>query len=112
MNLINLNLLSSTVTTNTAETLWQLQNNEISTSLELVSLGFVTEQEIQNTANNNNKKQRRNLDAGTFQPRVIIALRAYLIFWLLVWVLIQGGHLFKTGCLLIFDHFQLLIFWQ
>ena len=33
MNLINLNLLSSTVTTNpAAETLRQLQNNEISTS--------------------------------------------------------------------------------
>ena len=29
MNLINLNLLSSTVTTNTAKTLWQLQNDEI-----------------------------------------------------------------------------------
>ena len=110
MNLINLNLLSSTVTTNTAETLWQLQNDEISTSLELVSLGFVTEQEIQNTTNNNNKKQRWNLDAGTFQPRVISALRAYLIFGLLVWVLIQGGHLFEAGCLLIFNHFRWLIF--
>ena len=41
MNLINLNLLSSTVTTNTAETLWQLQNDEISTPW--IWLGFVTE---------------------------------------------------------------------
>ena len=35
------------------------------------SLGFVTAQEIQNTTNNNNKTQRRNLDSGALRPRVI-----------------------------------------
>ena len=38
------------------------------------SLGFVTVQEIQNTTNDNNKKQRQNLDSGVFCPRVIIEL--------------------------------------
>ena len=35
------------------------------------SLGFVTAQEIQNATNNNNKKQKRNLDSGALRPRVI-----------------------------------------
>ena len=36
------------------------------------SLGFVTAQEIQNTTNNNdNNKQRRNLDSGALRLRVI-----------------------------------------
>ena len=34
------------------------------------SLGFVTAQEIHNTKNKN-KKRRRNLDSGSFRPRVI-----------------------------------------
>ena len=34
------------------------------------SLGFVAAQEIQNATNNNNKKQRRNLDSGALRPRV------------------------------------------
>ena len=36
------------------------------------SLGFVTAQEIWSTenTNNNNKKQRRNLDSGAFRPRI------------------------------------------
>ena len=76
MNLINLNLLSSTVTTNPAETLWQLQNAEISTSR--IWSGFVTEQKIQNTTNNNNKKQKRNLDSGAFRPRVITIFLQHL----------------------------------
>ena len=42
------------------------------------SLGFVTAQEIRSTenTNNNNKKQRRNLDSGAFRPRVIIVLQS------------------------------------
>ena len=42
-----------------------------------LGLGFVTEQEIQNTKNtNDNKKQRRNLDSGAFLPRVINDVRS------------------------------------
>ena len=35
------------------------------------SLGFVAAHEIQNTTNNNNKKQRWNLDSGALRPQVI-----------------------------------------
>ena len=55
MNLINLNLLSSTVTTNSAaETLWQLQNNEISTSQ--IWSGFESKK----------KKNRQNINIQLF----------------------------------------------
>ena len=46
------------------------QNFHFSTQAQYPSLGFVTAQEIQNTTNNN-KKQKRNLESGTFRPRVI-----------------------------------------
>ena len=50
-NCLPLNLLSSTVTTNPAETLWQLQNDKISTSwfwsgFVTEFIGFATEQEL------------------------------------------------------------------
>ena len=46
------------------------QNFHFSTQAQYLNLGFVTAQEIQNTTNNK-KKQKRNLDSGTFQPQVI-----------------------------------------
>ena len=76
MNLINLRLLLSAVTTNPAETLWQLQNDEIFTlwiwsGFVTEFIGFVIEQKIWNTTNNNNKNQRWNLDSGAFRPGVM-----------------------------------------
>ena len=65
------------------------------------SLGFVTEQEIQNTKNKN-KKRRRNLDLGTFQPRVtrltICRFCTLQVFTSNIWVFLSSLRTYSDLC--------------